>query len=425
MPVMNADLRLVVVAQEFPYPPNHGGRADVWRRLRAMKSLGVKLALVCWFDDADRSRPSSAERQAVEEVVDVLLAMPIKRGIRQDFSRLTRIAAGVPSHAAARMFQHDTAIQLIDRLAVFKPAALLLDSPYGGVFARSVCHEFNIPMFYRSHNIEHKYFAGQSAAAVGLRDRLAWAIACLHLADFEKRMMNAAEICFDISADDAAFWRAHGVRNGKWLPPLPEAALDGSPSLMSVADEDRELVFLGNLNAPNNVRGVRWLVEQVMPIVWQRRPGTALTVAGSRPSNEVRTLIANYAQVQLIEHVPYAPHFLATARVLINPVQTGSGVNVKTLDMLMTDRPIVSTSQGVAGLVPSIKSLCAVADSAEQFASAILLSLEAPAIDGKLREAGRVLFSTAAVANAVDSICSVVRNSTATSRSTTFAEGAG
>lgn len=408
---MSDDLRLLVVTHEFPYPPNHGGRADVWRRLRAMKSLGVRIALVCWFDDSHGNGPSPAELRAVQEVVDVLEAIPKQRGVKQDLLRLTRIARGIPSHAAARVVELNHQNRIMERLLTFKADAVFLDCAYGGVFARTACKTLKLPMFYRSHNIEHKYFEGQAAAAGNMRDRIAHRIACLHIAGFERQMMDASEICFDISADDSAFWRARGVRNSTCLPPLPEAALDRRDASRPVMNEERELAFLGNLNTPNNVRGVQWLVEEVMPIVWSQRPVTVLTVAGSRPNDEVRALISKYPKVHLVEDVADAPQFLEAARVLVNPALTGSGVNVKTLDMLMTNRPIVSTPQGVAGLEPAIKALCLVAGTSGQFASAILTALHAPDIDLNAREKGRVLFSTEAVATAVNAIQRAVRSS--------------
>jgi hypothetical protein len=83
--------------------------------------------------------------------------------------------------------------------------------------------------------------------------------------------------------------------------------------------------------------------------------------------------------------------------VLVNPVLTGSGVNVKTLDMLMTHRPIVSTSQGVAGLVPELKALCEVANNAEDFARHLVTQLDNPSLNLKEREAARPLFGPDAI----------------------------
>ena len=84
--------------------------------------------------------------------------------------------------------------------------------------------------------------------------------------------------------------------------------------------------------------------------------------------------------------VPSVNPYLFGAKVLVNPVSIGSGVQLKMLDMLMTDVPIVTRSQGVRGLPPEVVSQFDVVDATEEFASAILRRLEAPAIDAVERQ---------------------------------------
>lgn len=395
--MINSSMRLVVVAQEFPYPPNHGGRADVWRRVNALKQLGCQVGLVCWVEDSATAYPSEADFEVVRDVVDFLEVIPQKRGVLALLLRLARVLAGVPSHAASRVVSGRALSDLVESLKGFAPDAVLLDCPYGGVFAMQAASALNVPLFYRSHNIEHRYFSGQAAAATCFRNKLAWYFACLHLKSFEKKVIEQAVLFFDISIDDLEFWGKQGMHHGFWLPPLPEEALktgvsDGDDSVMLA-----EVGFLGNLNAPNNVKGVAWLVNEVMPVVWRLRPRTVLTIAGSRPSDEVLQLVAQDERIRLIKNVPNAPQFLASTGVLVNPVLSGSGVNVKTLDMLMTDRPIVSSPQGVAGLNQEIKQLCEVADTPEKFARSIVMQLENPAVDMAARIAARRFFSVQAV----------------------------
>lgn len=405
---MSHELRLVVVAQEFPYPPNHGGRADVWRRLRAFKQLGVKLALVCWYE-AGTNTPNDLDIAAVRQVVDCLHVVPKEGGTRRALLRLCRIAEGIPSHAAARVLEAGPYAVALAKVKAFDPHAVFLDSPYGGVLASKLCKTLGLPMFYRAHNIEHKYFEGQAEAANTLRDKLAWRLACLHLHRFEKRMQQQSAVVFDISADDLRYWQSQGITTGVWLPPLPEAALDIGVSGCMQVRTVRELAFLGNLHAPNNVRGLLWFVNEVMPLVWAKRPQTVFTIAGARPVAAIKQLAKQSHQLQLVEDVAHATSFLASSHVLVNPVLTGSGVNVKTLDMLMTDRPIVSTSQGVTGLPPDIKALCMVADNAADFATKILQALDKPEVDLMSRVAGRAAFSLESVRAATQLIKSSVK----------------
>jgi glycosyltransferase involved in cell wall biosynthesis len=394
---MNANLKLVVIAQEFPFPPNHGGRADIWRRLRALKQLGYALFLVCWCEQD--SPPSQQEIEQVRQVVAGLRIITKRKGMAANLQRLRRMLAGTPSHAAARAVDAQQTASLVNELRQFGATAVMLENPYGGLLARALSQTLAVPLFYRSHNIEFLYFASQAAAASQLKNRIAWSLACWHLERFEQALIASAKISFDISADDMTFWRGRGIHNGHWLPPLSEAVFQ-SAVIPAPAAEAAQLLFLGNLNAPNNVQGVRWLISAVMPLVWAQQPDAQLTIAGSRPTEEVVKLCGSDPRVQLRANVADAPGLMAASGVLLNPVLSGSGVNVKTLDMLMTERPIVSTRQGVAGLVASLQSLCVVADGAEAFAAAVLASLQQPQIDAAARQAGRALFSIDSVAAA-------------------------
>lgn len=392
---MSTLLRLVVVTTEFPFPPNHGGRADVWRRLLLLKRLGCEIMLVCWYDDQPEIWPTTEHLSKVRAEVSELKVLPNRRGIRANGLRLFQMLKGMPSHAAARAVYGEHFDELVTAVKEFNPNAVLLDNLYGGILALELKKVLGLPFFYRSHNIEHRYFAGQAAAAKSWRNRLAWSLACLHLKRFETRVMRSARVCFDISADDLVWWKNKGIKSAQWLPPLSDAAIN--PPTITDMPPARELAFLGNLNAPNNVQGIHWLVEDVMPLVWAKRPQTVLHIAGSRPVESIKKLLSGSERLRLYENVPDVMAFLMGSSVLVNPVLSGSGVNVKTLDMLMTSRPIISTPQGVAGLVPELKSLCLVAQGPEVFARLLLEQLDNPAINLEQREASRHLFGVEAV----------------------------
>jgi hypothetical protein len=400
-------LRMLVVAQEFPYPPNHGGRADVWRRLCALKELGCRVALVCWYNDDESRRPKAESIEAVAATVDRLELFAVRRGLVADLRRVARVVVGVPSHVASRILGSDDMRRVEDLVRSFSPQAVFLDSPYGGRAALEVARRFQLPLFYRSHNIEHRYFRGQARAAASLRDRFAWSVACRGLERFERSVLKAARHFFDISADDLEFWKNQGFASGSWLPPLTERRDRGSLESRDGSRRIADCGFLGNLNAPNNVQGLRWLITTVMPLVWRARPGFTLAIGGSAPLPEIVELVASDTRITLYQDVENAQDFLESVAVLVNPVLTGSGVNVKTLDMLATDRPIVSTMQGVAGLPPSLKRLCGVGQTATEVSLLLVQALDCPVVDLPARVAARRLFSK----DTVTAMVSVIRQS--------------
>lgn len=363
-------MKLVVFSSDVPYPANRGGRADVWRRLLALKRLGHEVMLVHLFEATGPTAPTPQHWEAIDEVVSNRFSFPMKRGAWRTFRQLLR-CYWRPWHAATRMPESSEFKVLTEKLDWFKPDLLWLEGPWFGLLVERVASDLGLPYAYRSHNVEHVYLWGQARAAVRQRDQIAWRLACVGVKRLELRLMTNARVVFDISMDDLAFWRGQGIGRQYWLPPLPELAV-GTPPKDLIASE---VLFVGNLGTPNNVRGVEFLVQSVWPAVLLKRPESKLTIVGSNPTAFVRDCITSAQGVELHENVPEPLRYLLGARVLVNPVMTGSGVQLKTMDMLLTNAPVITTAQGMRGLPAEMTDAVVVVQDARHFASSILEAL--------------------------------------------------
>jgi polysaccharide biosynthesis protein PslH len=108
---------------------------------------------------------------------------------------------------------------------------------------------------------------------------------------------------------------------------------------------DREAaVFVGSSN-PINAAGARYFIEHVLPIVRRSRPGFELVLAGS-----VSAEIDDVPGVRKLGFVANLSDAFAAAMVAVNPVQAGTGVNIKLLDAMAAGMPIVTTASGSRGL---------------------------------------------------------------------------
>lgn len=43
--------RITLFASDIPYPPVHGGRVDLWRRIKFLASQKVQIQLICWSNE--------------------------------------------------------------------------------------------------------------------------------------------------------------------------------------------------------------------------------------------------------------------------------------------------------------------------------------------------------------------------------------
>ncbi|MBI1728195.1 MAG: hypothetical protein HYR50_13115 [Candidatus Rokubacteria bacterium] len=167
-------MSVLVVANDVPVPPNSGGRVDVWRRLKLLKSLNVKTALLCWYDVPRAGEPQIVVRRGLATVCDTTMLVPVRRGVGELFGRMLHVWR-LPSHAASRWVtvKHQALLQWARE---FGPRAILLDGLYGAACACWLATQLKRPLLYRSHNIEHVYMRRQMECATSWRRRLAVAV---------------------------------------------------------------------------------------------------------------------------------------------------------------------------------------------------------------------------------------------------------
>ena len=392
-------MRILVCTPHLPYPPRGGGRADIWRRIEAFTQLGHSVMLLHQYEPSGPQAPLPGQFEEMDQVLAARYSWVVRRSVwrtvRQLLSvwrRPSRVSKVVPTGR--------------DRAAIdeatrdFDPDLVWLDGPWLGELARRYHDELGIPIAYRSHNVEHVYLRRQARASTSVRDRVAWTVATIGLKRYELTMMHLARHTLDISLDDLEFWRTEGVTRISWLPPLPELALGNLPDQRVSSD----IVFVGGLRFPNNVQGVRWLIDDVLPHLRTARPDVTVAIVGSTPSDDLRVELEANPAVRTYFDVPSVNPYLFGAQVLVNPVSIGSGVQLKMLDMLMTDAPIVTRTLATRGLPSTCVSQFTIADDPEDFAKAILAQLESSDVDVTERAKVRDLFTVQAVKHAIDSV---------------------
>jgi hypothetical protein len=384
---------LVIVTPESPWPANHGARVDIWNRWRMLRELGWRLVLVTWGKPHDR-RDSGADT-ALSEVFEHTYWLDAASGLRGLLDRVV----GLPRHSPHVWTRRINPVQLTEldtALGNLRPAGVVLDSLYGALAARKIAHHFAVPLLHRAHNIEHLYMAGQARTARSFKRSLTIRLASMHLRRLEMEIHREAAWTFDISQDDLRYWQERGFTRGSWLPPL----MDALPIVGAEwKNRSYDVLYLGNLNTPNNVAALAWFFCAVVPELEKLRPSIRIAVSGSNPSKMVRAMVGRCEGACLLENPADVTQIRAQARVLINPARSGSGVNVKSVEMLFTDSPIVATTVGVQGLSPEVQAVFSVTDDPAAFAKLISNGLDQGPVPAEARNAARAAFGRGAASD--------------------------
>ncbi|WP_198806397.1 glycosyltransferase family 4 protein [Leptolyngbya sp. BL0902] len=285
----------------------------------------------------------------------------------------------------------------------------MADHIHSGFLAEQMSDTLAVPFVVRSHDIEHLHYGYWLKAAKGI-NKLKLQLAILHLKDYEWQLLSKCAAFYDISVDDLKFWQEQGFQNGRFLAPIADitASSKTDESINEPPAPEQDVVFLGNLRTENNVAGVLWFLQSVLPQLRQQRPDISVLISGSNPVPSV-VEACEAAQVSLLPNPPSASRIYRSGKVLINPISTGSGTSIKSVDMLCFGKPIVTLEKGLFGLPQDARKYFKVATDADSFCQLILEGLEAGGTSAEVQAEIDSYFGYPVIQAFLDDLDSLVR----------------
>ncbi|MCS7042308.1 MAG: glycosyltransferase family 4 protein [Bryobacteraceae bacterium] len=200
---------------------------------------------------------------------------------------------------------------------------------------------------------------------------------------FERKALQAARRIVVMSAKDAALAGVPDktviIPNGVDLArfrPAPEPA-GGTP----------ELLFVGSFRHFPNVRAFLFLLGEVWPRLAGRR--LRLTVVAGPQPELYWTPRPLDDRIALLGYVADVQPLYERATLVLIPTVVSAGTNLKALEAMASQRAIVSTPSGVAGLGLVHGESVWLAESADEFAAGILRLLEDAPLRQRLAAAAR------------------------------------
>ncbi|MCB0402376.1 MAG: glycosyltransferase [Flavobacteriales bacterium] len=102
-----------------------------------------------------------------------------------------------------------------------------------------------------------------------------------------------------------------------------------------------DLIFTGNMAYPPNVDSVVYLVNDIMPLAWEKLPDINLVIVGAKPSPKVQKLRSD--KVIVTGWVEDISEYYAKSKVFVAPMQIGTGLQNKLLEAMAMKRPCITS----------------------------------------------------------------------------------
>lgn len=234
----------------------------------------------------------------------------------------------------------------------------------------------------RVHNDETRYYRTLAKA----EDRPLWkaffALESIRFRQSSPRLFDKVDGIWFISESERnrAALQFPGLRaKSCWLPPAIDLQI--APETTRLQPGYREVLIVGGLKNPLNREGIRWYLQHVHPIL-KLVPEYRLAIAGSADgSGEAQTFAAEVARTEKCEmHADCADltPLYRRANVVVNPMQNGAGVKLKTVHGVQAGLPLVTTTVGAEGSGFRNGEHIWVEDDPARFAAAIREIFEHP-----------------------------------------------
>lgn len=345
-----------------PSPPNSMNRTRTKHILRAFHTLGHSVTLLSFCKDDKDIAQLKTSLSYVNKVISVpqntlqsliwcafalLLPVPLQVAYCYSFAMKRAIKR--------ELAQHSYDLVYVKRLRL---------APY----AKLVKHA-GIPCVLDITDSLTKYYERVSKIQSGLEKLLSLEEYAKHRV-YEKKACHAcAPIVICSEQDKAYLVNLDASLSGKIY--VMNNTIDVEEWLeqdikIRPAGARKRLVFFGIMDYTPNILAMKYLVEEVLPLLPQEY---TLSIVGARDEH-VRHLYHD-ARVQVVGFVEDMKIALQEYDIFVCSIVAGSGVKNKILQASMAGLPIASTTLGIEGISPAIQDAILVGDTPEELARAI------------------------------------------------------
>jgi glycosyltransferase involved in cell wall biosynthesis len=384
-------VRLLFLTETVPWPLDSGGRVRTYHTLAALiRAHEVHLHA---FARTEAQR-GPAER-ALSSLTDHVSIHVVPRSVTSE------AAAGIRALVRGTPF---TVERHFNRRAWKAIHAAAARTSFDAVYCDHLSmleygSRLGLPIILDAHNVEYlivERFARRQSSFVRRRVALAES---RRLERFERRMYPACGRIIAVSEVDAAAIRSM-AGPGVLVTDVPIPVDTGEIRPVAEVTGVARVLFVGPLDWPPNAEAVEWFLEHVWSTVQKHVPDASCHIVGRRPER----ILPRFRRLPGVHFTGWveevASHF-AVSRLLVVPIQSGSGMRVKILEAFARGIPVVTTSIGIEGICAAQDLHCRIADDPGAFANDVVHVLRADATARRLAAAARTLveerYSTAVV----------------------------
>lgn len=154
--------------------------------------------------------------------------------------------------------------------------------------------------------------------------------------------------------------------------------------LRSDINKNINIGFFGAMNRLENEEAVIFFLEKVWDKILTKN--RYFYIIGANPSKKLKEISSKYKNVILTGFVEDVKEYFSLLDIGVIPLIKGAGIKIKTIEMLYSEIPVISTTVGVEGILVEDKKEFLLAESDKEFITNIELLINDKELYKKLKD---------------------------------------
>ncbi len=360
---MDQALNILFICNKSPWPPREGGPIAMNNLIEGLLEAGHKVKVLAinsnkYATDPKDVPPEYLERTGLELVYVDLSIKPMDAFLNLFTKKSYHVQRFISSHLKNKL-EKILKTQTFDVVQI----ETLFMSPY----LDAIRKHSEAKVFLRAHNIEHMIW--QRLADRSGNPLKKWYLNHLTstLKQYEISILDAYDGILPITQKDGNFFKNHSNT------PVHAVSfgIDGRVMVNEQEKDPEHAVFhIGSMNWMPNEEGVKWFLDEVWPLILKESKDIKLYLAGREMPEWMYGL--DLPQVEVVGEVENAQQFIQSKTISIAPLLSGSGIRIKIIESMAQGKAVVATRIGAEGINYTHEKNMLFADTAEDFAAAVL-----------------------------------------------------
>jgi glycosyltransferase involved in cell wall biosynthesis len=349
-------MHILFLSNWFPYPPGNGSKLRIYNLLRGLTQFH-EVTLLSFADKL----VTDLSLHKLQSICRGIYVIPGKKydpsSIQSRLGFLSSTPRSIRDTFSSEMAHHIKDLQKRDDFDLVI-ASQIGTAGYNRYFKNkpSILEEVEIDVLYEN-------FTRANSIYQRFRQGLTWSKHRRYIA----RLLKDYTVCTVASEQEK--------RLVSRIFPGYES-IEVIPNCIDLADYDNvdetpkpgSLIFTGSFLYHANYDAMVWFLEEIFPTVEIQIPNLHLTITGDHANLPLPT----YNNVTLTGFIDDVRPLIASAWVSLVPLRIGGGTRLKILEAMALKTPVVATSKGAEGLDVKHEFNILIADTAQEFAEAVV-----------------------------------------------------